>query len=77
MLPIISVDECVQVVDTVVAARQFVQRKAVVAFSHQWLADDAPDPKRTHYRCMVHAIMSLAQRSGIPLERVLVWVEYR
>ena len=46
----------------------------VVFLSHQWLGHFNPDPQGIHYRAMVRAVTSTAERASVPLNRVRVSV---
>ena len=47
-----------------------------VFLSHQWLGHFNPDPQGIHYRAMVRAVTSTAERASVPLNRVRVWVDF-
>ena len=47
-----------------------------VFLSHQWLGHFNPDPQGIHYRAMVRAVTSTAERASVPLNRLRVWVDF-
>ena len=47
-----------------------------VFFSHQWLANDRPDPEGLHYRAMIDCLDQVLQTNGWNEKMVFVWVDY-
>lgn len=66
-----------QVLDTISEAREFAASSTIIFFSHQWLAWDAPDPEKIHYRCMANITKKIINDVGKDAESTWVWVDYR
>lgn len=67
----------VQFFDILSDIREFAEDQNIIFFSHQWLAWDEPDPHQVQFQSMERAIHQIIQKSGRPLEKTWIWLDYR